>query len=27
MNGTTQIPGGTQVLASNPGPSWHVIKA
>ena len=27
MNGTTQIPGGSQVLASNPGTAWHVIKA
>ena len=27
MNGTSQIPGGSQVLSMNPGPSWHVIKS
>src|SRR5579864_1914539 len=27
MNGTSQIPGGTQALSMNPGPSWHVIKS
>ena len=26
MNGTTQIPGGSQILAANPGPSWHAVK-
>ena len=25
MNGTTQIPDGSQILAANPGPSWHAI--
>ena len=25
MNGTTQIPGGSQILPSNPGPSWKAV--
>jgi VCBS repeat protein len=27
MNGATQIPGGAQILAADPGPSWHAVGA
>ena len=25
MNGTSQIPGGSQILSSNPGSSWRAV--
>jgi len=27
MNGTSQIPGGSQLVSPNPGTSWHAVKS